>query len=80
MPEIRIFATKTFTKWQHKSGLTDQSLIHAVQEMRCGIVDAHLAKGLGKKRVAHPGRGKEAVRELWLPPVLKIVGFLFLDS
>ncbi len=60
MPESRIFATKTFTKWQHKSGLTDQSLINAVQEMRSGIVDAHLAKGLVKKRVAHPGRGKRS--------------------
>ena len=38
----------------------DQSLIKAIQEIQSGLVDAHLAKGLVKKRVAQSGRGKQS--------------------
>ena len=37
----------------------DQSLIKAIQEIQSGLVDAQLAKGLVKKRVAQLGRGKQ---------------------
>ena len=56
----RIFTTKTFSKWQGKTGLSDQSLIKAIQEIQSGLVDARLAKGLVKKRVAQSGRGKQS--------------------
>jgi hypothetical protein len=55
----RIFTTKTFSKWQRKTGLSDKSLIKAIQEIQSGLVDARLAKGLVKKRVAQSGRGKQ---------------------
>jgi len=58
MTDSRIFVTKTFSKWQRKTGLNDQSLIHAVVEMQSGLVDAQLAQGVVKKRVAQAGRGK----------------------
>ena len=38
----------------------DQSLIKAIQEIQSGLVDAQLAKGLVKKRVAQAGRGKQS--------------------
>lgn len=59
MTAARIFTTKTFSKWQRKTGMGDQSLIKAIQELQSGLVDAHLAKGLVKKRVAQSGRGKQ---------------------
>ena len=60
MTAARIFTTKTFSKWQRKTGMGDQSLIKAIQEIQSGLVDAHLAKGLVKKRVAQSGRGKQS--------------------
>ena len=59
MTAARIFTTKTFSKWQRKTGTGDQSLIKAIQEIQSGLVDAQLAKGLVKKRVAQSGRGKQ---------------------
>jgi hypothetical protein len=59
MTAARIFTTKTFSKWQRKTGLSDKSLIKAIQEIQSGLVDARLAKGLVKKRVAQSGRGKQ---------------------
>lgn len=59
MTAARIFTTKTFSKWQRKTGMGDQSLIKAIQEIQSGLVDAQLAKGLVKKRVAQSGRGKQ---------------------
>jgi hypothetical protein len=49
MTAARIFTTKTFSKWQRKTGLSDKSLIKAIQEIQSGLVDARLAKGLVKK-------------------------------
>jgi len=60
MTAARIFTTKTFSKWQRKTGMGDQSLIKAIREIQSGLVDAQLAKGLVKKRVAQSGRGKQS--------------------
>lgn len=60
MAAARIFTTKTFSKWQRKTGTGDQSLIKAIQEIQSGLVDAQLAKGLVKKRVVQSGRGKQS--------------------
>lgn len=54
----RVFRTRTFTRWMHKAGLADDSLVQAVSEMAQGLVDADLGGNVVKKRVALPGRGK----------------------
>jgi hypothetical protein len=54
----RVFKTRHFGRWLRKSGLTDQALCQAVDEMVAGLIDADLGGGLVKKRVGLPGRGK----------------------
>jgi hypothetical protein len=78
MTAARIFTTKTFSKWQRKTGLSDKSLIKAIQEIQSGLVDARLAKGLVKKEWLNQVGASKAAQEHWLPPILKPVGFSFL--
>lgn len=54
----RAFKTRTFSRWMRKTGLTDDALCAAVEEMIQGLVDANLGGYLVKKRVALPGKGK----------------------
>jgi hypothetical protein len=54
----RVFKTRYFSRWMHKTELTDSALCAAVTEMVAGLVDADLGGGVVKKRVALPGRGK----------------------
>jgi hypothetical protein len=56
--KIAVFKTRYFGRWMRKSGLTDQKLCQAVQEMKAGLIDADLGGNLVKKRVALPGWGK----------------------
>jgi hypothetical protein len=56
----RAFKTRYFERWLHKSGLTDEALRKAVEEMEAGLIDADLGGGVVKKRIALPGRGKSA--------------------
>ena len=58
MKAIRVFRTKTFTRWMGKAGLTDEDLSQAVVEMAQGLIDADLGGHVVKKRVALAGRGK----------------------
>lgn len=58
MKAIRVFRTKTFSRWMRKAGLTDSALRQAVEEMIQGLVDADLGGHVVKKRVALAGRGK----------------------
>lgn len=55
---MSVYRTRTFTRWMHKAGLTDEALCHAVAEMQQGLVDADLGGHVVKKRVALPGWGK----------------------
>jgi hypothetical protein len=55
---LRIFKTKTFTRWAAKEGLSDDHLIGAVREMEQGLIDAELGGGVVKKRIGGRGRGK----------------------
>ncbi|WP_292272583.1 type II toxin-antitoxin system RelE/ParE family toxin [Marinobacter sp.] len=55
----RIFKTRTFTRAMRKSGLTDEALVTAVEEITKGLVEADLGGHLLKKRVAAQGRGKQ---------------------
>lgn len=54
----RVFRTRTFTRWQRKTGLTDDALCETVSEMAQGLFDADLGGHVLKKRVALPGKGK----------------------
>lgn len=54
----RIFKTRYFARWMRKTALSDVLLCKAVAEMAAGLIDADLGKGVVKKRVALPGRGK----------------------
>jgi len=53
-----IYKTRHFSRWAHKSSLSDDLLCRAVEEMMNGLIDADLGGGVFKKRIALPGRGK----------------------
>lgn len=55
---MSIYKTATFSKWQKKSSVGDNSLLKAIQEIESGLVDANLGGGVFKKRVARQGFGK----------------------
>lgn len=55
---MRTSKTKLFHRWAIKEGLNDMSLRDAVDEIRCGLIDADLGGKVLKKRVALPRRGK----------------------
>ena len=54
----RVFKTRYFSRWFRKIGLSDVALCHVVKEMGQGLIDANLGRGVVKKRLALPGRGK----------------------
>ena len=54
----RVFKTRYFSRWFRKTGLSDVALCHVVKEMEQGLIDANLGRGVVKKRLALPGRGK----------------------
>jgi hypothetical protein len=55
---MRIFQNQWFDKWASKGGLSDESLIKAVQEIEKGLIDASLGGHVYKMRVGLHGRGK----------------------
>ena len=55
---MRVYATKTFRRFQRKEGIADAALVEAVDRAEAGLIDADLGGGLIKQRVARPGRGK----------------------
>lgn len=55
---MRIFKTRSFSRWMRKTELTDSAMRHAVVEMAQGLIDADLGGGIVKKRIALAGRGK----------------------
>lgn len=57
---MRIFKSRTFSKWSAKEGVDDDALRAAVAEMERGLVDADLGGHVVKKRVAVGGRGKSS--------------------
>lgn len=56
----RVFKTRHFARWLRKTELSDKRLCEAVAEMAAGLIDADLGKGVVKKRIALPGRGKSS--------------------
>jgi len=57
---MRIFKSKTFSKWAAKEGLTNKALAAAVIEMEDGLIDADLGGNVYKKRAAIEGQGKSS--------------------
>jgi hypothetical protein len=57
---MRIFKYRRFHKWSVDENLSDEALIHAVNEMEQGLFDANLGGGLYKKRIARAGKGKRS--------------------
>ncbi len=55
---MRIFKTKLFDQWAHKSDLSDEILCTAVHDIEAGQYEANLGGYLYKKRIAIPGKGK----------------------
>jgi hypothetical protein len=55
---VRIFKTKTLAKFTRQHGISDESLVEAVQRARQGLIDADLGGQVIKQRVARPGQGK----------------------
>jgi hypothetical protein len=61
-----IYKTRHFNRWAIKASLTDDLLLHAVEEMMDGLIDADLGGGVLKKRIALPGRGKSGSTRMLL--------------
>lgn len=53
-----IYKIKTFARFARSEGISDASLIDAVERAGRGLVDADLTGGLIKQRVARAGQGK----------------------
>ena len=54
----RVLKTRTFCRWQRKTGLQDKMLRRAIEEMENGLIGADLGGDVFKKRIALPGGGK----------------------
>ena len=46
---MNIFKTLEITKWQKKSGITNESLVNAILEMESGLIEANLGGNIYKK-------------------------------
>lgn len=55
---MRIFKTKTLAKFTRQHGISDASLLEAVERAKQGLIDADLGGRVIKQRVARPGQGK----------------------
>jgi hypothetical protein len=55
---LRIFKTKTLAKFTRRHGISDASLIEAVDRAKQGLIDADLGGHVIKQRVARSGQGK----------------------
>lgn len=55
---MRIFRSKSFTRFARKAGLDDEILSNAIENAERGLMDAKLGGGVIKLRVARRGEGK----------------------
>jgi hypothetical protein len=55
---VRIFKTRTLDKFTRQNGISDASLVAAVDNVVRGLIDADLGGHIIKQRVARPGQGK----------------------
>lgn len=57
---IRIFKNAWFTRFARKEGISDRTLLDAIERAGKGLVDADLGGGVIKLRLARPGQGKSS--------------------
>lgn len=55
---MRVYATREFSRFAAKEGVSDRALCDAVARAERGLVDADLAGPLIKQRIARRGQGK----------------------
>jgi hypothetical protein len=55
---VRVFKTKGLAKFARRARITDAVLREAIERAERGIIDADLAGGLIKQRLARPGEGR----------------------
>ena len=55
---MRVYKTKPFARFQRRERISDETLCTAVSDAEAGLIEADLAGGLIKQRVARPGAGK----------------------
>lgn len=55
---MRVFAMKSFRRFQRKEGLADGALLDTIQRAERGLIDAPLGGGLIKQRAARRGQGR----------------------
>ncbi|WP_027847819.1 type II toxin-antitoxin system RelE/ParE family toxin [Marinospirillum minutulum] len=55
---MRVFKNRWFNQWATSEGLSDTSLLIAIDEINRGLVDANLGSNVFKKRIALTGKGK----------------------
>jgi len=57
-PRTRIYKNRWFAKFASREGISDATLVAAVDQANRGLIDADLGSGLIKQRVAREGGGK----------------------
>jgi hypothetical protein len=55
---LRVFATKSFRRFQRRERIEERALREAIDRAEGGTVDANLGAGLIKQRVARKGAGR----------------------
>jgi hypothetical protein len=55
---MRILKSRSFHRWARKEGISNETLLEAIDEVSAGLIDADLGGGLIKKRMARMGGGK----------------------
>jgi hypothetical protein len=57
-PRTRIYMNRWFAKFASREGISDATLVAAIDQANRGLIDADLGGGLIKQRVAREGGGK----------------------
>lgn len=57
-PRTRIYKNRWFVKFASREGITDGTLVAAIDQANRSLIDADLGGGLIKQRVAREGGGK----------------------
>ena len=57
-PRTRIYKNRWFAKFAGREGISDATLVAAIDQANRGLIDADLGGGLIKQRVAREGGGK----------------------
>ena len=57
-PQNRLYKNRWFAKFASREGISDATLVAAIDQANRGLIDADLGGGLIKQRVAREGGGK----------------------